>query len=181
MAISRWKRGPRNRTNGRAGFPADYLKAPRDGVELKVSDGRLWIKNALVHPRYLGSDSSFADADGYIDTRDGVRVDGDRCYFLGRIDGTINVGGNKVRSEEVEGVLLSHREVCMASVSGKKNPITGNIVVAKVVASEGADRKRLVKELRAICAERLEKYKRPASIRLVESLDISSSGKISRS
>ena len=62
-----------------------------------------------------------------------VELLGARYYFVGRKDGIINVGGRKVHPEEVEAVINRHPNVQMSLVSGRKNPITGAIVVADVV------------------------------------------------
>jgi acyl-coenzyme A synthetase/AMP-(fatty) acid ligase len=72
---------------------------------------------------------------GFVDTGDIVERRGERYYFVGRKDGVINVGGHKVRPEEVEAVLNCHPGVRMSFVRGRKSPITGAVVVADVVAS----------------------------------------------
>jgi acyl-coenzyme A synthetase/AMP-(fatty) acid ligase len=52
--------------------------------------------------------------------------------LIGRSGGIINVGGLKVHPEEIA-VINRHPEVRMSLVSGRKNPITGAIVVAEIV------------------------------------------------
>lgn len=169
-------------TDGAAGFPASYLTEPPRGVALAIREGRLFVRNTLVDPAYLGGERRFADAQGYVDTGDSVILSGDRVYFAGREDGCINVGGNKVHPEEVEAVLLSHPQVALARVAARRNPITGQIVTADIVpAAPTADPAALRKSIEAYCAGRLEPFKRPALIRLVENLDIGASGKLARS
>ena len=63
-----------------------------------------------------------------------VELRGDRYYFVGRRDGVINVGGLKVHPEEVEAVINRHPRVQMSLVRARKNPFTGAVVVADVVA-----------------------------------------------
>ena len=65
---------------------------------------------------------------------------GDRCYFVGRRGGVINVGGVKIHPEEVEAALNSHATVRASRVFARKNPITGALVCADVVLREGAQR-----------------------------------------
>ena len=77
--------------DGRSGFPAAYLETPPHGVALRVRDGRLWVRNPFVDPRYLGRDEAFATADGFVDTGDAVRIDGDRVMFQGRSNGCISL------------------------------------------------------------------------------------------
>lgn len=168
-------------TDGRSGFPAEYLETAPKGVELRVVDGRLSIRNPLVKPDYLGSHESFSDEQGFVDTGDSVRAEGDRIYFEGRSSGCINVGGNKVHPEEVETVMLECEHVLMVKVTGRASSITGQLVTADVVLDDQAvDVKAIKKEIMAHCTARLEPYKRPALIRVVDSLDVTAAGKIAR-
>ena len=121
--------------DGLAGFPASLIGQPGAGVEMKVEDGSLRIRSARNAIRYLGGASEpLADKDGFVDTGDMVELRGDRYYFVGRRDGIINVGGLKVHPEEVEAVINRHPRVQMSLVKARKNPITGAVVVADVVA-----------------------------------------------
>jgi acyl-coenzyme A synthetase/AMP-(fatty) acid ligase len=123
--------------------------------------------------------------DGFVDTRDLVELREGRYYFVGRLDGVINVGGAKVYPEEVEAVLNRHPQVRMSLVKARKNLITGAIVVADVVAepnqdvNDGSDR-ALASELIELCQRSLAPYKVPAAIRLVPKLEMSSAGKLAR-
>jgi acyl-coenzyme A synthetase/AMP-(fatty) acid ligase len=102
---------------------------------MKVEDGSLRIRSPRTAFRYLGtSGEALADRDGFVDTQDMVELRGDRYYFVGRRDGVINVGGLKVHPEEVEAVINRHPGVRMSLVRGRRNPITGALVVADVVA-----------------------------------------------
>lgn len=169
-------------TDGRPGFPAAYLEQPPKGIHLKVVDDQLYIQNTRVASRYLGDAKAFADDEGYVATGDLVTRAGDRFLFLGRASGSINVGGNKVMPEEIERVLLDHPAVHLARVSGKANPIIGQLVVADVVlgADGAAGWSDPAKALKQHCAARLERWKVPAMIRIVPHLEIGSGGKVDR-
>ena len=67
-----------------------------------------------------------------------VELRGDRYHFVGRRGGVINVGGLKVHPEEIEAVINRHPAVRMSLVRGRRNPITGAIVVAEVVLQRPA-------------------------------------------
>ncbi len=166
--------------DGRPGFPVSYLQDAPSGVRLKVVDGRLFVRTRHARATYLNRQEAFADADGFVDTGDRVEIDGDRCLFLGRENGAINVGGNKVYPEEVEHVLLAHPAVNLARVSARKSPITGQLVVAEVVAMPGVDAGALPVALKTWCADRLPHWKRPAMIRVVAQLAASAGGKVDR-
>ena len=174
--------------DGLSGFPSSLVDAPDAAVEMKVSDDSLRIRSARTATRYLGNrDGDIADKDGFVDTRDLVELRGDRYYFIGRRDGVINVGGNKVHPEEVEAVINRHPKVRMALVKPRKNAITGAIVVADVVLESepdddgsGAQANALKKEILEACRRALSPYKIPAAIRFVPSLDVAASGKLAR-
>ncbi|MBV8837983.1 MAG: AMP-binding protein, partial [Alphaproteobacteria bacterium] len=98
--------------DGREGFPAAYLDAPKNGVTLKVVDGTLRLKSAGTAKGYIGpAPGPLLDAAGFVDSGDVIEQRGDRCYFAGRRGGIINVGGLKVHPEEVEAVLNRHAGV----------------------------------------------------------------------
>ncbi|MDE1924225.1 MAG: AMP-binding protein, partial [Gammaproteobacteria bacterium] len=86
--------------DGLAGFPAEYLDGPRDGIELRVVDGTLRVRSRRNAAGYLNSSEGvIRDADGFVDTGDLVELENGRCHFRGRRGGVINVGGLKVHPE----------------------------------------------------------------------------------
>ena len=106
---------------------------------MRVVDGALQLRSTRAASRYLNADAPIlADADGFVDSGDMVERRGDRFHFVGRRGGIINVGGLKVHPEEVEAVINRHPAVRMSLVKGRRNPITGAIVVAEVVLNEQA-------------------------------------------
>jgi acyl-CoA synthetase (AMP-forming)/AMP-acid ligase II len=170
-------------TDGREGFPSSFLHGGLETSQLRLSsEGILEVKPTVTGQRYLGESASLAGADGYVSTGDSVHIDGERIYFLGRDSGAINVGGNKVRPEKVERILLEHPSVALASVVAKRSGITGSLVEARVIPVAGiSDPSELVASIRQWCSSRLERYEVPALIRIVSQLDINAAGKISRS
>ena len=169
-----------------AGFPASLLGCDAAGVEMKVKDGSLRIRSARTAARYLGSRSAtLPDADGFVDTGDIVELRGERYYFVGRRDGVINVGGQKVHPEEVEAVINSHPQVRISQVRAKKNAIMGALVVADVVlngetgAASGRG-KGLEHAILEHCRAALPRHKVPAAINFVSSLAVAPTGKIVR-
>jgi acyl-CoA synthetase (AMP-forming)/AMP-acid ligase II len=168
--------------DGQAGFPASYLGRQENGIVLKVADGSLAIRSGRTALRYLGAAApDLADAGGFVDTGDMIEQRGDRCYFVGRRGGIINVGGAKVNPEEVEAVINTHAGVHASLVRARKNPITGALVAADVVLNEGVvEAPNLKDEIIAACAKQLAPYKVPALVRFVPSLAVTSSGKLAR-
>jgi acyl-coenzyme A synthetase/AMP-(fatty) acid ligase len=172
--------------DGQAGFPASLIDERSGDVEMKVEGGSLCIRSPRTAARYIGPNApTLADADGFVDTGDMVELRGDRYYFVGRRDGVINVGGQKVHPEEVEGVINRHPNVRMSLVRPRKNPLTGALVVADVVLEDGADAAngraaKLADEILQLCRCVLARYKVPASIHFVNELAVAATGKIVR-
>jgi acyl-coenzyme A synthetase/AMP-(fatty) acid ligase len=74
--------------------------------------------------------------------------------------------------------------VRMSRVRARKSPITGAIVVADVVLTEGCDLSRseeIRRKIIADCKASLAAHKVPAMIKFVEKLDITAAGKLARS
>jgi acyl-coenzyme A synthetase/AMP-(fatty) acid ligase len=167
--------------DGRAGFPASYVDQPGAKAELRVEDGTLRIRSTRTARRYLGSGPALGDREGFVDTGDMVEQRGDRYYFLGRREGVINVGGQKVHPEEVEAILNRHPAVRLSLVWPRNSPITGDIVAADIVlADPTVEFASVRRELLEACRAELPAHKVPASLRAVESLPVAESGKLVR-
>lgn len=167
-------------TDRRSGFPTDFLAHPPLGIGLRIEDDHLFIRNDRVAPNYLGDEGEVA-RDGWVNTGDEVSVEGDRVLFLGRSSGVINVGGDKVHPEEVEAAILAHPAVAMVRVYAKKNPIVGALVASDIVPKAiGVDRGALREDLKGWLADRLERHKVPAFMRIVDEFETNAAGKLKR-
>jgi acyl-CoA synthetase (AMP-forming)/AMP-acid ligase II len=119
-----------------------------DGAPLAAgAAGLVEILGPTVVDHYLvpgapPSRISAAGAGGWFRTDDvGYRDDEGFLYLLGRIDGVINRGGEKVYPRVVEEVLRGHPGVAEAAVVGVPDPVLGEVPVAFVVprgAPQGA-------------------------------------------
>ena len=166
-------------TDGLEGFPAEFVGRP-GAVEMRVMDGALQLRSPRAASTYVGGHESLKQ-DGWVDTGDMVELRGQRYYFCGRRGGIINVGGLKINPEEVEAVINRHPGVALSRVSGRKNPITGAIVVAEIVLSDIANDNASFRDaLLAFCRQTLPAFKVPAMVRFVEKLDLTAGGKLSR-
>jgi acyl-CoA synthetase (AMP-forming)/AMP-acid ligase II len=177
--------------DGRAGIPAAYIDdngTPQEGVqaELILRDGVLCIRSSRTAQQYLGAVATpLADADGFVATNDMLERREDRYFFIGRQEGVINVGGQKVYPEEVEAVINQHPDVRMSRVRARVSPITGAIVTADIVLHPGValDHARanpIRDEIAQRCRDHLAAHKVPVSLKIVPSLDISAAGKLLR-
>jgi acyl-coenzyme A synthetase/AMP-(fatty) acid ligase len=170
-------------TDGLAGFP-DSLMGQGRLADVRLVDGALHVRSPRNAAGILdGRLHRLANGAGFVETGDHVEHRDGRYHIAGRSDGVVNVGGQKVHPEEVEAVLNQHPDVQMSLVSARPNPITGAIVVARVVAAQRPSSNsalRLEDDIRAFCRGRLPPHMIPASVRLVPSLDVAPSGKMVR-
>lgn len=165
--------------DGRAGFPLAWVDGEDAPVHIRISErNHLMLKPAQlpggeeIHNRI--------DRDGYLDTQDMVKVEGERVFFLGRASGVINVGGNKVNPEEVENCIREMSDVADVVVFGKKSSMLGQLVVAEVLAAHDGDRTELKKVILQHCRERMENWQVPAMIKFVNTLAENAAGKRER-
>ena len=166
------------------GFPANFVGRP-GGVELKVEGGTLRLRSNRAAFGYVsGGGRRLAEEDGFVDTGDLVELRGDRYYFMGRKDGVINIGGQKVHPEEVEAVINRYPGVHMSLVRARKSPLVGSLASAEVVLYDWAANQteaELEAGIRAACTDHLARHKVPALIRFVSSLPMNANGKLARS
>ncbi|HWE46890.1 MAG TPA: AMP-binding protein [Caulobacteraceae bacterium] len=167
-------------TDGREGFPASYLAASLNDVDMRVVDGALQLRSRRVATHYIGG-GVVADTDGFVDTGDMVERRGDRFHFVGRRGGVINVGGLKVHPEEIEAVINRQPGVRLSRVAGRRNPITGAVVTADIVLEDATASPDAVKaQVLAACRRDLAPHKTPAVVRVVLALAMTDAGKLMR-
>jgi amino acid adenylation domain-containing protein len=112
-------------------------------------------------------------------TGDLVRLRPDGDYdFLGRRDHQIKSRGYRIELGEVETALNAHPDVAQAVAVAVPHPEWGSAIVAFVLAKDGValtDR-----DVRRHVASRLPQYMVPATVRLVDELPTTSTGKVDR-
>jgi acyl-CoA synthetase (AMP-forming)/AMP-acid ligase II len=165
-----------------AGFPASWLQTGVRGVGVIISSERtLCLKNTYSGQSYLGSTESIDDGHGWIDTGDIVEVEGNRVFFKGRLNGAINIGGNKVIPEEIEAEIAGIAGVSQVLVRSKPSSIAGSLVEALIVADTATqDAACLIKTIKQHCRSVFPKFKVPAFVRIVDELPVGGSGKVKR-
>ena len=166
-------------SDGKAGFPSDFLKAQPGKPELAIREGRLHVRSSGAASTY--SDGQPIQLAGWVDTGDLIEVKGDRFFIAGRENQVLNVGGDKVLVESVRSVLLSCPEVEDVNVYGQPNPITGTLVACEVVLSAGVDEQSGRRAIDSYSESQLSRSERPRIIRFVSELKTNSTGKAHRS
>ncbi len=144
-----------------------WVKVGGEGFQTRVEDGILHIKAASAMLGYLNAASPFTE-DGWLITGDRVEVDGEYLRFKGRESEIINVGGQKVYPAEIESVLQGIDNVSEATVHGESNPITGQIVCARVALVRPEDSREFGRRLKRYCRERLQTYQVPVRVQVVD-------------
>ena len=166
---------------------------PVTGYEAKVVDdamnevprgetGKLAVRGP-TGCRYL-DDARQGDyvRDGWNITGDAFMQDGNGVFhFVARADDMIISAGYNIAGPEVEAALLAHADVAECGVIGAPDEERGQIVEAHVVLSEGvladeATIKRLQDHVKATIAP----YKYPRSVKFIESLPKTQTGKVQR-
>jgi acyl-CoA synthetase (AMP-forming)/AMP-acid ligase II len=138
--------------------PVGYLHDPERTARIwRVIDG---VRYAIP------GDLASLDADG-------------KLVLLGRGDGVINTGGEKVFPEEVEQALLAHPAITDAVVFGTPDERWGALVTAMVAPADAllgfSD-----DELTAHLEERLARYKHPRRLLRTDTIPRTPAGKLNR-
>jgi len=133
--------------------------------------------------RYLADDRQTT----YV--RNGLNVTGDDFvrdargvfHFVARADDMIISAGYNIAGPEVESALLSHADVVECAVIGVPDDERGQIVQAHVVLKEGVERdEACAKRLQDHVKAKIAPYKYPRSVRFVNALPKTQTGKIQR-
>ena len=153
------------------------------GNEVPVGEqGRVWIRTPAATVGYWENPQATAAAfsDGWLDTGDVMRADGDGyLYFCGRRKQIIVHDGSNITPQVVEGALVEHPCVESAGVVGVNDLVHGENVRAYVTVREGAD-EPAAQDLIRFARERVG-YKAPEEIVFLERMPRTASGKVDRS
>ncbi|MBU2699189.1 acyl-CoA synthetase (AMP-forming)/AMP-acid ligase II [Sporomusaceae bacterium BoRhaA] len=156
-----------------------WVKVGGEGFETRIVNDMLEIKSRSAMMGYLNAPSPFTE-DGWFKTGDVVEQDGEYIKILGRISEIINVGGQKVYPAEVESVIQMIDNIAEVTVYGERNPITGNFVCAKVRLAKEEDKKQVIYRIKNVCKDKLESFKVPVRIKVVQELQHSARFKKTR-
>lgn len=144
-----------------------WVKIGGEGYQTRVVDGALEIKAKSAMLGYLNAPSPYTE-DGWFKTGDAVEMDGEYLKILGRKTEIINVGGEKVYPQEVESVIQELEGISEVIVYGEKNALMGNVVCAKVRIIADEDKKTIIDGIRRHCRKKLQRYKVPLRVRIVD-------------
>jgi acyl-CoA synthetase (AMP-forming)/AMP-acid ligase II len=149
-----------------------FMKIDDPNLEYKIVDDELWLKSKTQVMGYLNTSmDSFTD-DGWFKTGDLVETTDDGYLkIIGRNKEVINVGGEKVLPIEVESIILAMEELNDVMVYGEQNQITGQSVVADIVPMTDIGSREAKKIIRKFCKTKLDNFKIPTKIYVVEKIN----------
>ena len=148
-----------------------FMKLEDINGEYKIVENELWLRSKTQVLGYLNASMDSFTSDGWFKTGDLVEVDGEYIKIIGRAKEVINVGGQKVLPSEIESIILEMEEISDCMVYGEKNAITGQTVVCDVVLNQEIE--NIKKRVRVFCKDRLDAYKIPTKVNVVDKTNFS--------
>ena len=134
----------------------EYLNKPEATKEKFIGD---WL---------ITGDVGHMDEEGYF-------------WFHGRGDDVITSSGYRIGPGEIEDALLKHDAVQMSAVVGVPDPVRTEVIKAFIILKDGIKgNEALGEELREFVRGRLAKHEVPRFIEFVDSLPMTTTGKIMR-
>ncbi|MCT7352884.1 long-chain fatty acid--CoA ligase [Streptomyces sp. 15-116A] len=155
----------------------DWSEVEDDGTGSAI--GEIAVKGHNVMKGYHGRPEATAEAirDGWFRTGDLARRDKDGFYYIvDRAKDLIIRGGFNVYPREIEEVLMTHPAVSLAAVVGVPHESHGEEIKAFVILDRGAE--AAPDELIAWGKEQMAAYKYPRIVEIVQTLPMTSTGKI---
>lgn len=144
------------------------VKRPDPAMFLNYWNDPVATANNFVGDWMLTGDEGIEDDEGYI-------------QFVGRNDDIITSAGYRIGPGEIEDCLLGHPAVEVAAVVGVPDPIRNTIIKAFVVLNEcEISSEPLATDIQEFVKERLAAHEYPRIIDFVESLPMTTTGKLIR-
>jgi fatty-acyl-CoA synthase len=170
---------------GSVGLPAPLIETRivrLDGSDADDGEvGELWLRGPSVTLGYWNDPDATAAAfrDGWYRTGDLARRDAEGFHWLvDRLKDMYISGGENVYPAEVENALSGHAAIADVAILGVPHDVWGETGAAFIVRRAGATLSEA--DVMDFCAARLARYKHPASVRFVEAIPRTASGKIQR-
>jgi acyl-coenzyme A synthetase/AMP-(fatty) acid ligase len=150
------------------------FKIDDDSQEFRILDGELQLRSNNQFLGYLNYADAAVTEDGWFRTGDAAELTEDGYIRIrGRLKEMINVGGEKVLPLELETILLDHPLVADCVVYGMPNAITGQSVWVDVLPSGAMEKSELQKSIHDFLAERVQRFKIPSRVKMVDHIEMS--------
>jgi malonyl-CoA/methylmalonyl-CoA synthetase len=169
---------------------AGSVGLPLPGVSVRLLDpdgrpvaygevGEVHLKGPNIFAGYWRREDATRAAfvDGYFRTGDLATRSPDGYYTLcGRKSDLIISGGFNIYPREIEEFLQEQDGVAEAAVAAAPDRVRGEVPVAYVVTTRGMD----VRDLEALCREKLASFKIPRSFIIIDKLPRNALGKVQK-
>ncbi|WP_082599332.1 class I adenylate-forming enzyme family protein [Nocardioides sp. Root151] len=172
--------------------PTGSVGAALPGIEIRLRDeaghdveggdpGDIEIRGGNLFSGYWPDGREGPDGEGWWATGDVGFLDTDGDLFLvDKRKDLVIVSGFNVYPSEVEETIADVPGVQACAVIGVEDPLTGEAVVAYVVATPDGDEAGLEEAVRARCADRLARFKQPTTVHVVDELPYTVTGKVQK-
>ena len=136
------------------------------------------IHNNSIHVHYsLLNNFQVENESTWFDTKDKVEfISHNQFRIIGRDSGYLNIGGYRISPFEIEEEILSINGILDVHVYGRSNAVLGTILCADVVSSDEIT----PKEIKLFLMGKLEKFKIPQKIKIVDTYTKLKNGKKQR-
>ncbi|MCP3666598.1 MAG: AMP-binding protein [Gammaproteobacteria bacterium] len=132
-----------------------------------------WNREEQTREKFIGDwwgtgDIGYRDEDGYL-------------WFVGRMDDVISSAGYRIGPGEIEDCLLKHPAVAQAAAVGSPDEMRGEVVKAFIILAHGYEPTETLKsDIQATVKQRLATYEYPREIEFIDSLPLTTTGKVRR-
>jgi len=132
-----------------------------------------WQNEEATREKFIGDywgtgDLGYRDGDGYL-------------WFVGRKDDVISSAGHRIGPGEIEDCLIKHEAVAHAAVVGSPDALRGEVVKAFIILADGQTASdSLAQSIQQNVKQRLAAHEYPREIEFVDSLPMTTTGKIRR-
>lgn len=151
-----------------------YFKISDANVQYRIVDGELQLKSRTQFLGYLNYTEDVLTADQWFRTGDLVEETADGYLKIkGRAKEVINVGGEKLLPLELESVLLGSPLIEDCVVYGKPNAITGQSVCVDIKPKGELTRAAARRHLLEFLPGKVEPFKIPSKVNVVDSIEMS--------
>lgn len=155
-----------------------YFKPGREGEDYIIKDEVLWLKKTPSIVCFLQGKPQ--PEEGWICTNDKVLQNEDGYItILGRIENTINIGGEKADPVEIENTIIQMAGILSVKVYGENDAILGKKLVADIYLEQGQTLTKTT--IVQFCRTKLPDYKIPVKFHIHTQLALTSRLKIKHS
>jgi long-chain acyl-CoA synthetase len=159
-----------------------HVGRPLPGVEIRIGTSgdaeepaEIFLRGDNLFSGYWPDGSGGPDPDGWFGTGDIGYLSSGELFLVDRAEELITVNGFHVYPAEVEGVISELAGVESVAVLGRPDPRTGEQVMA-FVTGRGLTEAVVAEH----CAARLARFKRPATIAVVDALPRGVTGQVQK-